>query len=393
MPSDNTQLVRRLRMAGLVAGVAAVAIVGWGVFSRARAVGDMQAFSERRSVPVVEVIQPRSAGASGSLDLPGQLQAYNEAPIYARVSGYVKSWDQDIGAKVKAGQRLAVIDAPDLDQQYAEAKANLATAQANLKLAKVTAERFQDLVSDDAVSRQDADERSSDYAAKTAVANAALANVQRLKALEDFKRILAPFDGVVTERNTNIGALINAGAGSNPGSELFKVADVHVLRVYVQAPQAYSAQIHGGQRASLSLPQFPNRTFPATVVSDAGAVSAQSGTLLVELEVQNQDGALKPGDFAQVRFDMPPAAAGGVRVPASALIFRRNGLQIATVAHDGRARLHPVSVQRDLGAEVELSGGVGPGDRVIDTPPDSLEDGDLVRVAPASGQGGGRAQG
>lgn len=390
MPTDNTELVRRLKLAGLIAGVAAVAVVGWGVFSRARAVDDQKTFSEQRSVPVVTVVSPRAAGASEGLELPGQLQAYNEAPIYARVSGYVKSWDQDIGARVKAGQLLATIDAPDLDQQFAEAKANLATAQANLKLAKVTSQRFQDLVSDDAVSKQDADERSSDYAAKTAVANAAQANVQRLQALEDFKRIVAPFDGVVTERNTNIGALINAGAGSNPGSELFKVADVHVLRVYVQVPQAYSAQIRRGQQATLSLPQFQQRAFPATVVSDAGAVGDQTGALLVELEVQNPDGALKPGDFAQVRFAMP-VAAGVVSVPSSALIFRRQGLQIATVTPDGRAHLHSAAVERDLGAQVELSGGVGPNDRVIDSPPDSLEDGDLVRVAPNTG--GGRAQG
>lgn len=395
MPTDNTQLVRRLKMAGLFTGAAAVVLVGWGVFSRARAVGDLQAFSDQRSVPVVQVVAPRAAGASETLDLPGQLQAYNEAPIYARVPGYLKSWSQDIGARVKTGQVLAVIDAPELDQQLAEAKADLATAEANLGLSKITAARFKDLVSDDAVSKQDADEKSGDLAAKTAVAKAAEANVQRLQALEGFKRIVAPFDGVVTERNANIGALVNAGAGSSSGGELFKVADVHLLRVYVQLPQAYSAVVKKGMKASLSLPQYPNRTFPATVVSDAGAVSDQSGTLLMELEVQNPDGALKPGDFAQVRFDLPPAS-GVVRVPASALVFRRAGLQVATVDAAGRAHLHPVTVARDLGAQVELSGGIGPGDRVIDTPPDSLEDGDLVRVASAQAgvhPGGGHAQG
>ena len=394
MPTDNnTRLLGRLKTVGLIAAVAAVAIVGWGVFSRARAVGEMQTVSDRRSVPVVDVVTPKGAGGAEGLDLPGQLQAYNEAAIYARVPGYLKSWSQDIGAKVKAGQLLATIDAPDLDQQFIEAKAELATAEANLKLAKVTSERFQDLVGDDAVSKQDADEKSGAFAARSAAAKAAEANVQRLQALEDFKRILAPFDGVVTERNANIGALVNAGAGSSAGAELFKVADVHVLRVYVQVPQAYSAQVRAGQQATLSLPQFPQRTFHAAVVSDAGAVSNQSGTLLVELEVRNDDGALKPGDFAQVRFDLPPST-GVVRVPASALIFRRNGLQVATVTADGHAHLHPASVARDLGAQVELNGGIGPNDRVIDTPPDSLEDGDLVRVAPAQGNGGGgHAQG
>jgi RND family efflux transporter MFP subunit len=390
MPSDQRDLVRRLRLMGLIAGVAAVAIVGWGVLSRAKAVGDDKTWAAERSVPVVRTLSPQASAGAEGLELPGQLFAYNEAPIYARVPGYLKSWNEDIGAKVKSGELLAVIDAPELDQELAQAKANLATVQANLKLAKVTSERFQDLVSDDAVSKQDADEKSGDLAAKTAAVQAAEANVQRLQALEGFKRIVAPFDGVVTERNANIGALVNAGAGANPGSSLFKVADVHLLRVYVHVPQSYSAQVKNGMKASLFLPQYATRTFPATVVSDAGAVSDQSGTLLVELEVQNLDGALKPGDFAQVRFDLPPAS-GVVRVPASALIFRSAGLQIATVTPDGRAHMHPASVARDLGAQVELNGGVTPSDRVIDTPPDSLQDGDLVRIAEPEqpGNGGG----
>jgi RND family efflux transporter MFP subunit len=364
------------------------------VFSRARAVGEEQAFSNQRSVPVVRTISPEASAAAEALELPGQLQAYNDAAIYARVPGYLKSWSQDIGAKVKAGQVLAVIDAPELDQELAQAKANLATVQATLKLATITAQRFSDLAGDDAVSKQDADEKSGDLAAKTAAVKAAQANVQRLQAMEGFKRITAPFDGVVTERNANIGALVNAGAGSNPGSALFKVSDVHLLRVYVQVPQVYSAEVKDGMKASLTLPQYANRTFPATVVSDAGAVSDQSGTLLLELEVQNPDGALKPGDFAQVSFNLPPTS-GVIRVPASALIFRAQGLQVATVTPDGHAHLHTASVARDLGAQVELSGGVKAGDSVIENPPDSLEDGDLVRIAPAqaSGQGGRRAQG
>jgi RND family efflux transporter MFP subunit len=389
MPTDNAHLIGRLKTVGVVAAVAAVVVVGWGVFARARAVGDLQTFSDQRSVPVVQVAAPRGPGSAETLDLPGQLQAYNEASIYARVPGYLKSWSQDIGAKVKTGQVLAVIEAPELDQQLAEAQANLATAEANLKLSKVTDARFKDLAADDAVSKQDADEKSGDLSAKAAVAQAAEANVSRLQALEGFKRITAPFDGVVTVRNANIGALVNAGAGSTSGGELFKVADVHLLRVYVQLPQAYSAVVSAGMKANLSLPQYAGRAFAATVVSDAGAVSDQSGTLLVELEVQNLDGGLKPGDFAQVRFALPPSA-GVVRVPASALVFRKSGLQVATVDANGRARLHAVSVARDLGGQVELNGGIAPSDRVIDSPPDSLEDGDLVRVA--NNRGGGRAQ-
>jgi RND family efflux transporter MFP subunit len=379
MPTDHQELVRRLKQAGLVAGVAAVVIIGWGVVSRVKAVADMKTLATQRSVPVVRTITPMVSTEAEGLELPGQLQAYNDALIYARVPGYLKSWDEDIGAKVKAGQVLAVIDAPELDQELAQAKANLATVEANVKLAKVTAQRFMDLAADDAVSKQDADEKSGDFAAKTAAVKAAEANVQRLQALEGFKRILAPFDGVVTERNANIGALVNAGAGANSASALFKVSDVHLLRVYVQVPQSYSAQVRKGMKASLTLPQYRGRTFPATIESDAGAVSGQSGTLLVELEVENPNGALKPGDFAQVRFDLPPTS-GLVRVPASALIFRSLGLQIATVTPDGRAHLHAASVAVDLGAQVELDGGVGPKDRVIDTPPDSLEDGDVVHI-------------
>jgi RND family efflux transporter MFP subunit len=389
MPTDQQDLVRRLRLAGLIAGALAIAIVGWGVFSRAKAIGDDKTWAVERSAPVVRTISPKASAGAEGLELPGQLQAYNEAPIYARVPGYLKSWNRDIGAKVKAGQVLAVIDAPELDQELAQAQANLATVEANLKLAKVTAQRFMDLASDDAVSKQDADEKSGDLAAKTAAVKAAEANVQRLQAMEGFKRIVAPFDGVVTARNANIGALVNAGAGANPGSALFNVADVHLLRVYVQVPQSYSAQVKAGMKANLALPQYANRSFPATVVSDAGAVSSQSGALLVELEVQNLDGALKPGDFAQVRFDLPPAS-GVVRVPASALIFRSAGLQVATVSADGRAHLHPALVARDLGAQVELNGGVTPGDRVIDTPPDSLQDGDQVRVAKPEGDAHGQ---
>jgi RND family efflux transporter MFP subunit len=390
MPTDQSLLVGRLKLAGLIGGAAAVAIVGWGVFSRARAVGEMHVWAEQRSVPVVRTITPEGASGAEGLELPAQLQAYNEAPIYARVPGYLKAWSVDIGAKVKAGQLLAVIDAPELDQELAQAKANLGVVQASLKLAQVTASRFQDLAGDDAVSKQDADEKTGDLAAKTASVKAAEASVQRLQALEDFKRIVAPFDGVVTERNANIGALVNAGASANGGSALFKVSDVRKLRVYVQAPQSYSAQIHAGMKASLSLPQYPGRSFPAAVESDSGAVSNQSGTLLVELQVENPDGALKPGDFGQARFDLP-ASAGVVRVPASALIFRAKGLQIATVTADGHAHLHPASVARDLGAQVELNGGVTARDVVIESPPDSLEDGDVVRIAPA--QGAGHAKG
>jgi RND family efflux transporter MFP subunit len=379
LTGDARTLGRRLKWAGLIAGVAAVALVGWGVLVRARAAGDMQASADQRAIPVVRTVSPEAEGAAEPLELPGTLQAYNDAAIYARVPGYLKSWQADIGARVKTGQVLAVIDAPELDQQLAEAQANLATAQANLNLARVTARRYTDLVGDDAVSRQDADEKTGALQAQTAAVKAAQANVQRLQALEGFKRVTAPFDGVVTQRNTNIGSLINAGAGSTPGSSLFNVADVHVLRVYVSVPQSDSAAVRPGMAASLTLPQFGGRAFPAQVVTDAGAVNDQTGALLVELQVDNVDGALKPGDYVQARFQMP-TPAGALRVPASSLIFRRRGLQVAVLQGD-KARLKSVVIAHDLGGQVELESGVVASDRVIDNPPDSLQDGDVVRLA------------
>jgi RND family efflux transporter MFP subunit len=388
MPSEHA-LQRKLKLAGGVAAIAALAAVGWGVYARAHDVRTEQTWSQTRAVPVVRVVSPKPADGAQALDLPGNLQAYNEAPIYARVGGYLKSWSQDIGAHVKAGQVLAVIDAPELDQQLAGAKANLAAADANLKLATVTAQRFSDLAQDESVSKQDADEKSGALAARQAALQAAQAEVQRLEALENFKRITAPFDGVVTQRNTNIGALINAGAGQ--ATALFSVADIHLLRVYVQVPQSDSANIRPGQQAALTLPQYPGRSFPAQVVSDAGAVGDKSGALLVELQVANDHEMLKPGDYAQVRFSIA-GGAGVVRVPASAILFRRQGVQIATVDAAGHAHLQAASIARDLGAEVELTGGLPLNARVIDSPPDSLEDGDVLRVAQPNGAGPGGAR-
>ncbi len=388
MPTDAS-LVRRLRFVGVLGALVMVGALSWGLYARARDAGETRAWAFAHSIPMVRVVEPKAVQSAETLDLPGVLQAYNEAPIYARVSGYLKSWNEDIGAHVRQGQVLAVIDAPELDQQLAAAKADLAAAKANLQLAKVTAERFGDLASDDAVSKQDADEKSGAFQARDAAVQAAQANVQRLEALEGFKRIAAPLDGVVTQRNANIGALVNAGAGSTPSTALFTVADVHRLRVYVQVPQSSSAVIRPGMAAELQLPQYPNRRFSAQVVSDAGAMSNQNGALLVELQVANDDGALKPGDYAQVRFSIP-GGAGGLRAPASALMFRRRGLEIATTGTDGRAHLHAVSISRDFGGEVELSGGLTPGALVIDTPPDSLEDGDVVRIAPRATTAGAR---
>jgi RND family efflux transporter MFP subunit len=279
---------------------------------------------------------------------------------------------------------VAEIDTPELDQQLAAAKADLATAVANQSLAQTTAKRWNSLLSQDAVSRQEAEEKNGDLAAKTALVGAAKANVQRLEALEGFKRIVAPFDGVVTARNTDIGALINTGGPNDPG--LFTVADVHRLRVYVSVPQDEAADFHPGETVSLTAPEYPGRSFQATLASTSGAIGAQSGALLVEAQLDNADGALKPGDYVQVSFNLP-AQAGAVRVPAGALMFRHDGMAVAVVGPHGHVTIKPVTIARDLGSAVEIAIGLSPGDAVIANPPDSIVNGEVVRVAGAAGAG------
>jgi membrane fusion protein, multidrug efflux system len=382
MPNNPEVLLHKpqrwLRPTALAAGGLAVVIVAAGLVSRGLAGQKLKAWTDAQAIPTVGVITPSPAAADQALVLPGDVQAFYDAQIHARVSGYLKHWYVDIGAPVKAGQVLADIDTPELDQQLAQARANLATASANQKLAQSTAARWTSLLADDAVSRQEAEEKTSDLEAKTALARAASAEVQRLQALEAFKKITAPFGGMVTGRTTDIGALIAAGAPNDPG--LFTVADVHRLRIYVKAPQRYSADLRPGMTATLTAPEYPGRTFTATLVSASGAVSAQSGTMLAELQTDNPDGALKPGEYAQVRFALP-AMAGVVRLPASALMFRRKGMAVATVGPGDRVVMKPVVIARDLGASVEVANGLSAGDRVIDNPPDSLTDGERVRVA------------
>jgi multidrug efflux system membrane fusion protein len=363
----------------LFAGLAVAALVAAvGVTSRVIARQDLNAWTQAQAVPTVAVVMPSTAASGQSLTLPGDVEAFYNASIHARVSGYLKDWYDDIGAQVKAGQLLAIIDTPDLDQQLAQARADLATAVANEKLAQVTANRWTSLLARDAVSRQETDEKTGDLAAKTALVNAAGANVQRLEALEAFKRITAPFDGVVTARTTDRGQLIAAGAPTDPG--LFTVSDIHRLRVYVHVPQTYSAELKAGDTATLTVPEHPGQTFQASLVSTSGAVSDQSGTLLVELQLDNTAGLLKPGDYAQVSFRLP-VTANELRVPASALMFRQSGMAVATVGPGNRVVMKPITIGTDLGTQVEVATGLSPADRVIDNPPDSLASGDLVRVA------------
>ena len=372
---------RGLRIAALAGVAIAVLVVGGGIASRAANSKRLSQWTAANAQPVVTVTQPQPANGAAVLALPGRLEAYSRAPIYARVPGYLKSWKVDIGASVQAGQLLAEIEAPDLDQQLSQALADLLTARANAALAGTTAKRWQDLVKSDAVSLQDVDMKNGDLAAKTAIVKATKANVDRLEVMEGFKRITAPFDGIVTARATDVGALINAGSGK--GLELFVISDTHKLRLYVSVPQNYAAQITAGTQAQMTVPERPGRTFTATVETTSQSVDPSSGSTLVELAVDNASGQLVPGAFANVRFALPLTSAS-LSVPASALIFDSRGARVATLGADNRVVLEPVTIARDLGTVIEISSGLAATDRVIDSPPDGIGKGDQVRIAPGS---------
>jgi len=380
-PVVHTVSRRGLRIAALAGVAIAVLEVGTGIASRAANSKRLSQWTAANAQPVVTVTQPQPANGAAVLALPGRLEAYSRAPIYARVPGYLKSWKVDIGASVQAGQLLAEIEAPDLDQQLSQALADLLTARANAALASTTAKRWQDLVKSDAVSLQDVDMKNGDLAAKTAIVKATKANVDRLEVMEGFKRITAPFDGIVTARATDVGALINAGSGK--GLELFVISDTHKLRLYVSVPQNYAAQVTAGTQAQMTVPERPGRTFTATVETTSQSVDPSSGSTLVELAVDNASGELVPGAFANVRFALPLTSAS-LSVPASALIFDSRGARVATLGADNRVVLEPVTIARDLGTVIEISSGLAATDRVIDSPPDGIGKGDQVRIAPGS---------
>jgi len=367
-----------LRKAAVIGGSLVTVVLCGGFATRVMQNRELRELTNIQAVPVVSVTTPMRGDSSTLLELPGRLQAYSQAPIYARVSGYLKNWKVDIGARVQAGQLLAVIEAPDVDQQLAQAKADLMTAQANAALAGTTATRWHQLFRTDSVSQQDVDMKDGDFAAKQAIAKAAKANLDRLQVLQGFTNIVAPFSGIVTARRTDVGALINVG--SSAGQELFVVSDTHRLRLYVNVPERYSARIQPGTKAQLSVPALPGRTFMGIVKDDAGAIDPASGTTLVQLDVDNTAAQLTPGSFAVVRFNLPPDT-NDLRVPSSALIFDSKGLRVATLGPDDRAVLKSVTVGRDLGEVIGISGGLLPTDRVIDSPPDGIVTGDAVRVA------------
>jgi len=372
---------RGLRLTGVAAVVIAAAVVIIGITTRKMADARLREWTEIQAVPLVAVAVPDNRGNRTSLDLPARLEAYSQAQIYSRVPGYLKEWTADIGAPVKAGQLLAEIDAPDLDQQIMQAQAGVASATANANLSNLTLQRGQSLVQSGAVSKQDIDQRSADFANKSGLVKSAQANLDMLRVLEKYKRLVAPFDGLVTARSTDVGALISAGGGGPP---LFVVSDTRKLRVLVNVPQNYVPSILMGTKAQVSVPEYPGRTFSATLEASARSVELASGTTRMQLVVDNASGELMTGAFANVRLELPhPEVA--TNVPASALIFDQGGLRVATIGLDNRVVLKTVTVARDLGKVVEIATGLTAEDRVIESPPDGIAHGDLVRITGAPG--------
>jgi len=371
---------RPLPLVGLVALVAAGVIAANGLLSRARSNQNLATWANAQAVPTVALAELTQGDVAESLVLPGNIQPYNKAMIYARVSGYLKSWEQDIGAHVTAGQVLARIDTPDLDQQLAQARATLASAKANYDIAALTANRYDTLVKRQAISQQIADQSAADAAAKKAVMDADEANVRQLEAMQAFKQIVAPFDGIVTLRNTDIGALINAG--STAGQELFEVSDLHRVRIYVQVPQAFSAALRPGLKATFEMPQYPGQKFDATLITTSNAMNAMSRSLLVQLQADNADGKFLGNTYCQVAFQLP-GAPNMVRLPATALMPVNHGVQVAVLGDGNKAVFKSIQLGRDFGDSVEVTAGLAPQDRVIDSPPETLQSGDPVQQATA----------
>jgi RND family efflux transporter MFP subunit len=373
---------------GLAAIVLVLGIVIYsGIHERAQAESTLGATTERAAVPTVNVVEPSSAGLSQEIVLPGNTQAFNDTPIYARTSGYLKHWYVDIGAHVKQGQLLADIDTPEVDQQLEQARADLKNSQANEQLAQITAARWQNLLKTNSVSKQETDQAVSDLSARQASVDSMTANVHRLEQLQSFEKVYAPFAGVITARNTDIGALINAGAGGVP-QELFHMAAVNKLRVYVAVPEVDSLAAQTGAKATLTLDEFPGETFEGTIVRDSDSIDSATRTLNVEVDVNNAQGRIKTGAYAFVHLKLPQSAhasAQSLTIPANTLLFRSEGLRVGVV-RNGHAELTPIKIGRDFGATVEVVAGLQPTDQVIVNPSDSLTSGSPVRVStPAAG--------
>lgn len=354
-----------------------------GIRSRAEAETKLARATESAAVPSVNVVYPQTGSASQEIALPGSTQPYIDTPIYARTSGYLRKWSFDIGAHVKKGQLLAVIETPELDEQLQQAQAQLKNAEANLQLAQITAARWQHLLQTNSVSHQETDQALSDLASKEALVSSNQANVRRLEQLQDYENVYAPFDGVITQRNTDIGDLIQAGENSPP-RELFHLASVSTLRVYIPVPEVYTDAVRTGEKVNLTLDEYPGQKFTGTLVRNSDAIDPASRTLNVEVDVANPDGKLRPGAYVFVHLTVPPVN-GAVTVPANALLFRSEGLRVGVV-RNGHAELVPITIGHDYGSSVEVVSGLKASEPVILNPSDSLESGQVVEIAKNSQQ-------
>jgi RND family efflux transporter MFP subunit len=365
----------------LMAAAVLVLLIAFGIFhgihSRVEAEATLHQVALASATPVVEVVHPKAGNDGQEVALPGNAQAFNDTPIYARTSGYVERWYVDIGAHVKQGQLLALIQTPELDQQLEEARADLKTAQANLEIAQITATRWQNLIKTNSVSQQETDQAVSDLNAKRALVDSNKANVDRLEQLQAFERVSAPFDGVITARNTDIGALIQAGDNSTP-KELFHLASIRTLRVYIPVPEVYAAYVKNGESVKVTLDAFPNKEFAGAVVRNSDAIDLNSRTLNVEVDVDNRTGQLFPGAYAFVHLKVP-AGTGSVTLSSNALLFRSEGLRTGVV-NNGHVTLTPITIGQDYGSTVEVLSGLTPNDAVIVNPSDSLADGAAVHI-------------
>lgn len=380
-PTKQTR--SRWWIAILAAVIVAIVFVS-GVLPRVTARTTLRRETDQLAVPTVNVIRPRQTTPSQEIVLPANVQPYINAPIYARTNGYLKRWYADIGARVKKGQLLAEIETPEIDQQLLQARANLATAQANLKLSETTATRYQDLLKSDSVSQQETDNAVGSLNANKAIVHADEANVKQLEALQSFERVYAPFDGVVTARNIDTGALITAGSGA-ASAELFRIAQPGKLRVYVNVPQGYSQAAKPGLTGDLILSEFPGKRFTGKLVRTADAIDPATRTLLVEIDVDNPTGNLLSGAYAEVHLKLA-SPQGAYILPVNTLLFRSEGLRVASVGPGQRTQLKQITMGRDFGSEVEVIAGLSGDESIIVDPPDSLVDGQAVRVAQPQGQ-------
>ncbi|HXC32648.1 MAG TPA: efflux RND transporter periplasmic adaptor subunit [Verrucomicrobiae bacterium] len=382
-PSPGSKLLRGVVLLVMVLVIAIIVL--WGISSRRKADAQLSRETQDLAIPTVSVIHPRLGAPQQEIVIPGDMQPYTDAPIFARTNGYLKKWYVDIGARVKAGQLLAEIDSPEVDQQLQQARADQATAQANMSLAEITAARYKDLLKTDSVAQQDVDNATGNYDARKTAVESAQANVKRLQDLQAFEKVYAPFDGMITARNTDIGQLIDSGSGGGAARELFHIQAMNPLRVYVNVPQLNSPEIRPGLHADLVLREFPGRHFQGTVVRSAGAIDNTSRTLLTEVDVDNSAGLLKPGGYVEVHLKLP-TSVNTYTIPVNATIFKSSGLQVAIVRDSKAISLVPVTPGRDFGTEMEIVAGLKGDEWVVLNPSDSLTDGATVRIAepPAS---------